>query len=317
MYAFYFGSRVWNTVYNTFFFNIQQEDTLSVLNCMASTAAEPQLEYYVVSGEWMATVLDFLQGLVPTKPECQMVNAALVAEHAVSSSSSSSDEEEEEEFSTSTMRRKRKSSWRTQRLQHSHASHYSPKVLKSGLLPNRDYVLVGPHVWTVLSSKFGYDYALPRKVVACREFESKLGVLVHEEEMPIAVPACGYYTYSKDLASPVVADEEEEDADLVSKQKDSMQCKTSLLIVSHILSFLSFPSFLVIVVIMTIRTMPWIPKWKISTIPPIRLLPNAMSCCFQRQRTMMMSCKLQQQQQHRPNANVMPVVWAIWEIRAL
>jgi hypothetical protein len=188
---------------------------------MASTAAEPQLEYHVVSGEWMATVLDFLQGRVPTKPECSIVNAALVAEHAVSSSSSS---DEEEECSTNTMRRKRKSSsWRTQRLQHSHASHYSPKVLKSGLLPNRDYVLVGPHVWTVLSSKFGYDYALPRKVVVCREFESKLGVLVHDEEMPIAVPACGYYTYSKELVSPVVADEQEEhdDADLVSNKQES------------------------------------------------------------------------------------------------
>ena len=57
----------------------------------------------------MATVLDFLQGRVPTKPECSIVNAALVAEHAVSSSSSSSSsDDEEEEFSTSTMRRKRK-----------------------------------------------------------------------------------------------------------------------------------------------------------------------------------------------------------------
>ena len=44
----------------------------------------------------MTTVLDFLEGRVPDKPDGSIVNATLVAEHAVSSSSSSSSDDDDD-----------------------------------------------------------------------------------------------------------------------------------------------------------------------------------------------------------------------------
>lgn len=183
---------------------------------MAACPQSPQLEFYVVTAEWMTVVLPFLQGTSgEEKPEFSINNASLLAataEHAVSSS----DDEEDDGIMSSKSRRKRKQAWRAR--EHAKEEY----ALKPSLVLERDYVLVGPHVWILIGGKFGYDVALPRKIVFSGVFESKLGVEVYGEEMPIAVPACGYYSYSfsekSSAAAPVVADDtdEEQHADLVS-----------------------------------------------------------------------------------------------------
>lgn len=173
----------------------------------------PQLEFYVLDVAWMNAILPFLNGNVHAKPEVPISNVGLLAEHAVSS------DDDDENAPTTHERRKRKQSWR-ERTSKTHASHYTEKSLKPGLLHEKEYFLVGPHVWTVLSSKFGYDYALPRKIVKSTHFESQLGVQVYPDgsQMPIAVPATGRYSYeiSTETAPLVADDTDEEHVDLVS-----------------------------------------------------------------------------------------------------
>lgn len=177
-----------------------------------SNPSNPQLEFYVIPVEFIKLVLPYLQGKTTVRPDHKINNATLLAssEHAVSSDSS----DDNEQMATEDIRRKRKQRWRDRealvRLQQTSAEvTLKPEAttLKPGLKHEEDYFLIGPHAWAILCSKFGYDYALPRKVIVMPSAESRLGVQVTPELVPL--PPSGRFSYEggASTAAPVVADD--------------------------------------------------------------------------------------------------------------
>jgi len=187
----------------------------------------PQLEFYVIPAQWLKTVLPFLLGKSTVRPEAKINNSILLApEHAVSSDS---DNDGSPNTDTDSMRRKRKQRWHEKELRHVQQAHQDFS-LKDGLSFEKDYFLIGPNVWCMVSYKFGYDYALPRKVVPMAMSESRLGVQVYPAPCsPVPVPPSGRFSYEEVSTSrsniaeapPVVADDtdvsdSEQQTDLVS-----------------------------------------------------------------------------------------------------
>jgi len=175
----------------------QDEDTRCVLNTMANPH-NLQLEFYVISCEWMNAVLPFLMLKTLVKPELPIHNAPLISsEHAVSS------DDDEEDGS-------RNKKWRETKLAF-YARQDADFNMKPLLKHEEDYFLIGPNAWTILSTKFGYDYALPRKVKTSCTAESRMGVQVYPNQWPVDVPPSGRFSYES--AAPVVADDVSETED--------------------------------------------------------------------------------------------------------
>ena len=126
-------------------------------------------------------------------------NATLLAsEHAVSSS------DEEDTMDNDKKRKMRRIKWKDKQRQQTEARAVE---LKSGLQHQVDYFLVGPNAWTLLSSKFGYDYSLPRPCIPVQTTESRMGVQVYPDQVGtyVPVPASGHFSYG--ASPPVVADD--------------------------------------------------------------------------------------------------------------
>jgi hypothetical protein len=159
----------------------------------------------------MNSCLPFLLGKTDQRPETKIANAPLLeSEHPVSSSD---DEEEMNERK----RRLRRQSWQHRQRQHVDADKKKSISLRSGLIHEKDFYLIGANTWTLLSSKFGYDVSLPRP---CRlaATESKLAVAVETRMTPVPVPPSGRFSYSE---SPHVVAPQSDDV----SENDDMVCK--------------------------------------------------------------------------------------------
>lgn len=208
------------------------------MNLMSNIPTLIDLEFYVIPVEWMQQVLPYLQGLSRDEErvrECKITNASLLLQddskqHAVSDEEESADvvmTAEDASSSTESLRRKRRLDWREKEMQHAAAAAAANSEslhLKPGLKHGEDYFLVGKNVWTVLSSKFGYDYALPRKVKRSHTAESRLGVHVYHDNQwfpKVDIPPSGRFSY--ETAAPLVAndddDDDQETNDLVSTKE--------------------------------------------------------------------------------------------------
>lgn len=168
------------------------------------------LEFYMLPVDWFTKVLPFLTKQTTDFPEVKINNATLLQlpqdKHAVS-------DDDDDENDNVARRAKRRTRWREKEEQHVLASSRdaSQFPLKQNLQHDVDYVLVGPNVWTLLSMKFGYDFALPKPVKSCLASESKLAVIVNEDNVwsgQIYIPACGYFVYDSAVSANSVSDQE-------------------------------------------------------------------------------------------------------------
>lgn len=227
-----------------------------------------QLEFYVLSAAWLERALPYLQGSVEDFPEVEIQNAPLLLggiiknEHAVSSSSS---DEEEDSFPNDDLRKKRRAKWMEKERQHVKTQQaLDTPPLKPGLVLGKDYYLIGPHAWTVLSLKFGFDYALPRKCIYSTTAESKIVVMVypHNTWMAVHVPASGRFSYEPSTgasAAPLVANDDDDDQeknDLVSTKLCGLcrfESKRRHSLYSYVLTGFLIPTLFIV---------SWIRRWQ-------------------------------------------------------
>jgi hypothetical protein len=171
---------------------------------MSNPALNRNLEFYVIPVGWMNSCLPFLLGKTDQRPEAKIANAPLLeSEHPVSSSD---DEEEMNERK----RRLRRQRW--QERQRYHVDIDKSVSLRAGLVHGKDFYLIGPYAWTLLSSKFGYDVSLPRPCTVSATL-SKLAVAI-EGMAPVPVPPSGHFSYGSEtphIVAPQPDDVSEED----------------------------------------------------------------------------------------------------------